>query len=61
MYFKQIYFHLLWSGNKFADSFRISEFFVDPTHNVNYKEKQNTEIFQRIKNQFDSKRYQSDY
>ena len=27
---------------------RISEFFVDPTRNVNYKEKQNSEKIQRV-------------
>ena len=49
MYFMQIYFHVLWSGNKFTDFFCISEFFVDPTHNVNYKGKQNSENILKVK------------
>ena len=50
MYFMHIYFHLLWSENKFTD-FRFSEFFVDPTRNVNYNdiENQNSEKIQRVK------------
>ena len=34
---------------------RISEFFVDPTRNVNYKEKQNSEKIQRVKIRLSSK------
>ena len=40
MYFMQIH------GNKFTDFFYTSEFFVDPTHNVKRKRKQNSEKIQ---------------
>ena len=40
MYFMQIH------GNKFTDFFCTSEFFVDPTHNVKCKGKQNSEKIQ---------------
>ena len=57
MHFMELYFHIFWSG-----SFCISEFFVDPTHNVNYKGKQNSDSkSQDEKTQFESKRHKSDY
>ena len=43
MYFMQLYSHLLWSGNKFAD---FVVFFVDPTRSVNYQE---NKILRRFK------------
>ena len=50
MYFIQIYFHLLWSGNKFAYYFVcISKYFVDPTRNMSYKGKQDSEKIESVK------------
>ena len=47
MYFMHIFtFYDLGINYRFC---RISEFFVDTTRNVNYKEKQNSEKIERVK------------
>ena len=57
----QIYFHLLWSENKFTDFFVFPNF-ADPTRNVNYKGKQNSEKIQsQDKTQSENTLRKSDY
>ena len=63
MYFMQVYFHLLWSGNKFTDFLAFLNFLsalhAGPTH-VNYQEKQKDSKSQD-KTPFENKRRKSDY
>ena len=63
MYFMHIYFHLLWSENKFTDFFVLSNFLFTLHTTLTIKESKFWEYpkSQDGKTQFESKRRNSDY